>query len=174
MKAQGARETRCALVADGSHDDVEDGLAVVEPEDGVGGVGVPGGGSCLPAAGAQVNDGVDGQDVECEAQRKPEAVDDCSTQQEKASAWMWNPLLLVMHLCAQITAGRQQKHLGRDAFRRTWDDIEHDANDGQQQHDWGGQDVGDIALQGNRVIHVCTTSTLHTATHAGIKTYHAA
>lgn len=29
---------------------------------------------------------------------------------------------------------------------QTWDDVKPDTNDGQQQHDWRRDDVGDIAL----------------------------
>jgi hypothetical protein len=168
---------RDALVADRPPDDVEDGLAIVEPEDGVGCVGVPampstqrfnrrarqrfmlyntshtsvhlyipgkrelvvndvpGSRSNVPAASTQVDDSIDGEDVEGEARSKPPAVHDCRDRMQSVQKEILDRSQSDM--TAQQTASpdglsaMSQCYVMSWSIARTWDDVEPDTNDGQ-------------------------------------------
>ena len=108
--------------------------------------GVPGCGGDIPAASAQVDDGVDGEDVEGEARSKPPAVHDYRDEMQAMNA------AFKYRLHSHMTA--RQVAYTDDLFAvlfvmvccPTWDDVKPDTNDGQQQHDWRRDDVGNIAL----------------------------
>ena len=110
---------------------------------------VPGRGGDIPAAGAQVDDGIDGKDVEGEARSKPPAVHDCRNRMQAVNKKSLVPKRQP-NVTVQQTACPDVPSAGYLSWSvaRTWDDVKPDTDDGQQQHDWRRDDVGDIALCG--------------------------